>query len=218
MKYLFSIALLSFLILLMAAPVRADVCSDWNVFKARFLTSDGRIIDRFQNNISHSEGQGYAMIMAALCNEPDIFDSLWKWTRDNLQVRRTDSLLVWSWGERFPEQWTVLDYNNATDGDILVAWALLLGAEQWPDSSYNTEALKLIKSIRNLLGIERHGRLMLLPGYQGFIEADTIRLNPSYFIFSAFEAFAQEDDQDFWNTVRDDSLDLLKSSLIPPLM
>ncbi|MFN2268827.1 MAG: glycosyl hydrolase family 8, partial [Desulfonatronovibrio sp.] len=123
MKYLFSIALLSFLILLMAAPVRADVCSDWNVFKARFLTSDGRIIDRFQNNISHSEGQGYAMIMAALCNEPDIFDSLWKWTRDNLQVRRTDSLLVWSWGERFPEQWTVLDYNNATDGDILVAWA-----------------------------------------------------------------------------------------------
>ncbi len=218
MRQTLSLTVCSLLILIMAIPARADVCADWNVFKARFLTSDGRVIDRFQNNISHSEGQGYAMIMAAMCNEPDTFDSLWQWTRDNLQVRSTDSLLAWSWGERLPDQWTVLDYNNATDGDVLVAWSLLLGASQWPESAYKAEALKMIESIRKLLGIERHGRLMLLPGYHGFLQADAIRLNPSYFIFSAFEAFTEVDEQDFWNTLQADSLCLLESSLIPPLM
>lgn len=218
MRHLLQLTLLSLLILFMASPVKADVCADWNVFKARFLTSDGRIIDRFQDNISHSEGQGYGMIMAALCNDPDSFDSLWQWTRDNLQVRRTDSLLAWSWGERLPDQWTVVDFNNATDGDILVAWGLLLGDRQWPDSTYKSEALKLLASIRKLLSVEYHGHLILLPGYHGFLQSDSIRLNPSYFIFSAFQDFAEADNHDFWSKIYDHSVIILEASLLPPLM
>ncbi|PTN35624.1 glycosyl hydrolase family 8 [Desulfonatronum sp. SC1] len=211
-------AALGFLTLLLACSAQADVCTDWTVFKARFLTSDGRVVDRFQNSVSHSEGQGYGLVVAALCDDRETFASLWEWTRDNMQVRRTDSLLAWAWGERLPGQWAVLDFNNATDGDILVAWGLLLGAKQWSESAYETEATGLIASIREHLGVHHQGRLVLLPGYHGFLKSDSIRLNPSYYIPSAFQAFAEKDDADFWNTAQADSLALLEASLVPPLM
>ncbi len=204
--------------LLTACSARADVCADWTVFKARFLSSDGRVVDRFQHGVSHSEGQGYGLIVAAVCDDRQSFDALWQWTRDNLQVRRTDNLLAWSWGERVPGQWVVLDFNNATDGDILVAWGLLLGARQWSEPAYKREAMHLLASIREYLGVQRQERLVLLPGYHGFLQKDAIRLNPSYFIFPAFQAFAEVDDADFWNTVQADSLALLKACLVPPLM
>lgn len=211
-------AALGLLTLLFACSAQADVCADWTVFKARFLTSDGRIVDRFQNSVSHSEGQGYGLIVAALCNDRETFASLWEWTRDNMQVRRTDSLLAWAWGERLPGQWAVLDFNNATDGDILVAWGLLLGAKQWSESAYETQAMGLIASIREHLGVHRQGRLVLLPGYHGFLKHDSIRLNPSYWIISAFQAFTEKDDAVFWKSVQADSLALLEASLVPPLM
>lgn len=211
-------AAVGLLTLFLACSAQADVCTDWTVFKARFLTSDGRVVDRFQDSVSHSEGQGYGLIVAALCDDRETFASLWEWTRDNMQVRRTDSLLAWAWGERLPGQWAVLDFNNATDGDILVAWGLLLGAKQWSESAYETAATSLIVSIREKLGVQRQGRLVLLPGYHGFLKSDTIRLNPSYSIPSAFQAFAEKDDADFWAAVQADSLALLEASLVPPLM
>ena len=36
----------------------------WHDYKERFLLQDGRIIDTYQHNRSHSEGQGYGMLLA----------------------------------------------------------------------------------------------------------------------------------------------------------
>ena len=38
--------------------------SDWRIFKQRFLAADGRIVDDGNGGISHSEGQGYGMVLA----------------------------------------------------------------------------------------------------------------------------------------------------------
>ncbi len=109
----------------------------WQAYKQRFITSTGRVIDTANGQISHSEGQGYGMLLAVAANDRGTFDRLWNWTRANLMVR-DDQLIAWRWtpGQRPP----ITDMNNATDGDILIAWALAEAAELWGDVSYRFRA------------------------------------------------------------------------------
>jgi endoglucanase len=78
-------------------------------------------MDTGQGRISHSEGQGFTMLFAVHYGDRAQFDRVWQWTKRNLQVR-DDALLAWKW-----EQGAVTDRNNASDADILVAWALARG-------------------------------------------------------------------------------------------
>jgi endoglucanase len=60
--------------------------------------------------------------------------------------------------------------------------------------------------------IQRRGRLLVLPGYYGFVLKEGEILNPSYWIWPAFRDFADADDPKFWKKVREDSLEALKAS------
>lgn len=190
----------------------AQPAREWEAYKGRFLTGDGRVVDFVQERVSHSEGQGYGLLMAVLNDEPQTFSSLWKWTRDNLQMRKGDSLHAWKWGRRPNGRWTVLDYNNATDGDLLIAWALLKGAEKWNNETYRSQAKEVIKSIRENLIVQRRGMLYVLPGYYGFTLKEGEVLNPSYLILSAFKKFGEAEEPRFWKKVREDSLEVLKKT------
>ncbi|SUB19146.1 Minor endoglucanase Y precursor [Pantoea agglomerans] len=50
-------------VLLLACSAQASA-SGWETFKSRFVTSEGRITDTANNNVSHTEGQGYGMLLA----------------------------------------------------------------------------------------------------------------------------------------------------------
>lgn len=196
----------------------ADEPHAWEMFKTRFISKDGRVIDHVQDQISHSEGQGFAMLLAATHDDPATFALLWRWTRDNMQIRKFDHLFAWKWGERVPGKWGVIDLNNATDGDTLIALALLEGAVRWKKEDYRTSALEIIKSIHKHLVLEREGRLFLLPGYYGFIKERGLILNPSYMIFPAYAIFAKYHEPKFWQRLHRDSLDILTQCLFTRLM
>lgn len=183
----------------------------WEQYKSAFIQDDGRVIDKWQNNISHSEGQGYGMLNSVLYDDRAAFQNLWLWTKNNLQSRK-DSLFAWAWGKRPDEQWGIINYNNATDGDILIAYALLKASGKWHDSVYKSEALKIIESIRKYLQVNRDNRIFILPGYYGFQKENATVLNPSYVIFPAYRAFAEIDDKAFWDKVYEDGLFLLEKS------
>jgi endo-1,4-beta-D-glucanase Y len=183
----------------------------WEQYKSAFIQDDGRVIDKWQKNISHSEGQGYGMLNSVLYDDRAAFQNLWLWTKNNLQSRK-DSLFAWAWGKRLDEQWGIIDYNNATDGDILIAFALLKASGKWHDSGYNSEALKIIESIRKYLQVNRDNRIFILPAYYGFQKEDAAVLNPSYVILPAYRAFAEIDDKAFWSKVYEDGLFLLEKS------
>ena len=182
----------------------------WNDYKANFISNDGRVIDYYQGKISHSEGQGYGLILAVLNNDRATFDKIWSWTRNNLQVRKADKLFCWSWGRRPNGKWQVIDYNNATDGDILIGWALYLAWEKWKEPRFEQEAREIISAIRTELVISEEGRLFLLPGYYGFHDQDKIVINPSYLILKAFEDFSRWDSQPFWKRLAQSSKEYLK--------
>src|SRR6185437_15114692 len=93
--------------------------SDWAIFKDRFIRENGKLVDSF-SALSHSEGQGYAMLLALGANDRATFDKVWNWTRTNLK-RPTDSLLAWNWTPTLDGPGGAIgDSNDATDGDIPV--------------------------------------------------------------------------------------------------
>lgn len=184
----------------------------WPGFKERFISAEGRVIDRFQQEISHSEGQGYSMLLAVAANDRETFSHLWQWTRDHLQVRRTDALCAWSWGKRANGESAPIDFNNATDGDICLAWALFLARKQWNVPAYEDEGNRLLASIGDHLLLERYGRTLVLPGYYGFTAPDSVTLNPSYWVLPAFRVFGRFNDPVLWNRVHLNAVRLLQEN------
>jgi endoglucanase len=186
----------------------ADHVQGWEDYQKKFIAADGRVIDFFQGSMSHSEGQGYGLLLALMNGDRDTFDRVMKWSVDNLQVRR-DALFAWAWGKRHNDSWAVIDYNNASDGDVLIALALLKAARRWNHEPYLALAKNIIKDLRTLLAYHQNDYAMLLPGYYGFEEKAVVILNTGYLIFPAFSRFAAVDDAKFWSAIYNDSLKIL---------
>ena len=166
----------------------------WADFKAHNITHDGRIIDRQNASKSHSEGQGYGLFLAQLFDEKETFALILSWSNNNLGA----GLKAWSWGNN-NGTWEVLDKNNATDGDILHAWALLLAGERWHNTAYTQQGFSLLNDIKELC-IRSDG--VILPGKAGFVKRQGIIVNPSYYIFPALYDFKRLDvsNASFWQT------------------
>jgi len=168
---------------------------DDNAFKRQFIAysalfiDDGRVVDTGNNNVSHSEGQGYGLLFAVYANEQQTFDALWAWTKAVLQ--RDDGLFHW----RFTpcasnDKRCIDDPNNASDGDVLIAWALLRAYEKWGNTEYRSAANQIVAAIEKKLIVEYQGYTLLLPGEYGFSNDDGVQINLSYWIFPAFTALA----------------------------
>lgn len=168
---------------------------DWQRYKQDFIRPEGRVVDTGNRNISHSEGQGYGMLLAVAAGDRAVFERLWRWTRNHLQVRG-DPLLAWKWvpGVRDP----IPDRNNATDGDLLVAWALLRAARRWGEPGYREQALTLVRAIRRLLVEQTPYGPVLIPGRQGFVKTGETVLNLSYWVFPALHEFQGLDPDPLW--------------------
>ena len=183
----------------------------WERYKTRFVTRDGRVVDFYQDEGSHSEGQGYGLILAAANNDKETFDAIWKWTKSNLRVRH-DALFAWRWGKRANGTWDTIDYNNATDGDVLIAFGLLKGYQKWHNEEWRTEALKTVSDLRTKMFLDWHGKTVLLPSYYGFSVPAGVVLNPSYIVFPAYRLFAAFDDRGFWEKAYRDGFYVVSKS------
>ena len=163
----------------------------WRSYKARFVTDQGRVVDTANGRISHSESQGYGMLLAVAAGDRDAFQRIWGWTRANLMVR-DDALLAWRWEpDKRP---AVADMNDATDGDILVAWALVEAGEGWTDEGYRLAARRIAVDIaRRTVLFRSEGLPLLLPAMSGFSAEDRPDgpvVNLSYWVFPAFPRLA----------------------------
>ena len=181
--------------------------ADWETFKQGFLEPDGRIVDTGQGRISHSEGQGFAMLFAVHYADRAVFDRLWVWTRQNLQVR-DDALLAWKW----QPQGGVTDRNNAADGDLFVAWALLRAAEKWRQPEYAAAGTRIAADIRRKsMRRVAHG-LVLLPGLEGFDKPEGLTINLSYWVYPALRELARADPAPEWDELSRTGVAILEYS------
>jgi len=158
----------------------------WAFFKQQFITQQGRVIDNGNDNISHSESQGYGMLMAEFFNDHQSFKQMWHWTKTKLQ-RPNDALFSWKWQQQTPH---IPDPNNASDGDIFIAWALLKADKKWPDNQYHQAASNIINELANSHIISLDKEYALLPASHGFQKPQSTVVNPSYWVYPALNDFA----------------------------
>jgi endoglucanase len=189
-----------------AAAVASDQVQ-WLEFRQRFITAEGRVVDTGNRNISHSEGQGYGLLLAEAFDDRPTFDKLLGWTRATLL--RPEGLHAW----RFrPGGVGVDDQNNATDGDLYIGWALLRAAQRWGRGTYGQMALTLGQAISERLVLPVQGRTLLLPGVRGFADGAKVLINPSYYAFPALQAFGQASGDAVWQRLADDGVKLLREA------
>lgn len=183
------------------------VDEDWMTFKQGFLEADGRVVDTGQGRISHSEGQGFAMLLALHHEDRAAFDLIWQWTQQRLQVR-DDSLIAWRWD---PQRGTT-DKNNASDGDLLIAWALLRAGDKWQCSACTAAGQRITQDIRKkLLRRTSHG-LVLLPALEGFDKPEGMTVNLSYWVFPALRDIGRADPAPEWEELSKTGMAMLQYS------
>lgn len=189
-------------------PILDD--SDWRLYQQRFISPDGRVIDTGNGQISHSEGQGFGMLLAVAYRDRQTFDRLWHWTAQNLQVR-DDKLFAWRWTPT-DGGGAVSDLNNASDGDILIAWALCRAGIVWTEPAYSAAASTISQEIRGKLVWHNTHATYLLPGATGFEKPTGTTVNLSYWIFPAFAQLQQLDPAPVWEQLTQSGLALLHTA------
>lgn len=176
----------------------------WKTFRQRFTSADGRVIDTWQDKVSTSESQGYGMLIAEACEDRAAFELIAQWTRGHLRIRG-DMLHAWRWHPAM--QPPVSDRNAATDGDLLIAWALLRAARRWQQPAWKQEALAIAKAIRGTL-VTSTGD-MLLPGDWGW-SAQQVVFNPSYLVAPALMDLHLAQPEGRWDAVLRAGLDMIR--------
>lgn len=99
---------------------------------------------------SVSEGQGYGMMIVALMagfdsTAQDTYDRLFRWYRSH-PTRASTHLMAWAQDKNCHS----IDGTSATDGDLDIAYSLLLADAQWGSGgniSYREEAIEMIRAI-----------------------------------------------------------------------
>lgn len=171
--------------LMLAAAQVSAACSwpAWERFKQSYISDGGRVIDPSDvRQITTSEGQSYALFFALAANDRDAFKMLLNWTQNNLaQGDLGAQLPAWLWGRKNETEWTVLDTNSASDGDIWIAWSLLEAGRLWNIPDYTGLGKALLSRIakEEVITVPGLGS-MLLPGKIGFADNDVWRFNPGY--------------------------------------
>jgi hypothetical protein len=160
-----------------AVPPPSPVDVDAGRFLDTYVDPDGRVVRRDQDGDTVSEGQAYALLVAAATADRHRFDLVWAWTVEHLQ--RPDGLLSWRW-----DAGSVVDVEPAGDADLDAAWALAIAARRWPLGGYGDQATDLANAIATYetATVGRDGRV-LAPGPWAVSDADegrSVVVNPSY--------------------------------------
>lgn len=198
--------------LTIALPAAAAVPAEaWNLYRQKFVMADGRVVDDANGNISHSESQGYGLLLAYLAGDRTTFARILAFTRTEMLIR-DDGLSAWRWDPNASPH--ITDINNASDGDLLIAYALALAGAGWNMPSYTAAARQLARTLAKVALLKRNGEIWLMPGVHGFSEKDRPDgpvVNPSYWIFEAFPVMARLTGDQSWLQVKATGLRLLDS-------
>ncbi len=155
-------------------------------------------------NETRSEGMGYGMILSAYFGEKGVFDSLFSFYKSK---RTEEALNLMAWQVTCSG---ITDPGSATDGDIDVAYALLIADNQW-GGDYADEADSILTILQEHYFATCGGSIYTMyPGcgeyglWGGCELTDISYYSPGY-----FRVFAEATGDAFWNEVAVDAYTVL---------
>ena len=187
------------------------VIEKYNLYKTHLRTSGNmRYIQATgtstaSNSRTISEAHGYGMIVFALMagHDPEaraIFDGMNEFRKRHPSTIN-NRLMAWYVNTvgQVPS-----DGTAATDGDLDMAYALLLAYDQWGDERYLDDARSIIRGIRESL-IGANSRRVLLGDWARYSDQNGMNTRTSDWRPAHFRAFARAESQhaDFWTSVSD---------------
>lgn len=180
-------------------------------FLADYVDPDGRVVRRDQGGDTVSEGQAYALLVAAGIGDEDSFADIWGWTQDNLQ--RPDLLLSWQWADG-----AVVDPSSAADADLDAARALVVAGERFANPRLTADGTALGTAVLDLETVQTDAGRILVAG--SWATQDPYAYNPSYASPAASAVLAEATPDDRWAELdagsRTITSALLAESDLPP--
>ena len=154
-------------------------------------------------NICVSEGQGYGMVIVALMagfdsTAQETYDCLYRWYKSH-PAQSSSHLMAWMQ----TKECLSLDGGTATDGDMDIAYSLLLADAQWGHHSnipYREEALAMISAIRRL-EINPVTHIVMEEDGETPRSKDYYDTRSSDFMPDHLRAFREATGDPFWDTV-----------------
>jgi endo-1,4-beta-D-glucanase Y len=174
------------------ANASGAVQSAYNAWKSTYVTSSGagsglRVRRNNNSDDTVSEGIGYGMIAAVYMGDRATFDGLWTYGQSHFDAH---GLMNW----QISSSGGILQMGSASDGDLDMAWALVMASEQWSSTAYLDAAKKMIVAMR-ASSIGSDGALK--PG-DNWGAPDLV--NPSYFSPAYFRVFAAVTGDGNWSS------------------
>jgi endoglucanase len=130
---------------------------------------------------------------------------------------RGDGLAAWRYDPKHTPP--VADYNNATDGDLLIAWALAEAGTHWRETGYLKSARRVGDAILTILTAPSPWGPVLMPGAAGFGPGDREDgpvVNLSYWIFPALHRLKNLPGSAGWAGVDESGLALIDQARFGP--
>ncbi len=159
------------------------------------------------------EAVGFGMLLTAYFAEKDEFDGLYNFYK----LKRTkiaNNMMAWNVSCD-----GINDPGSATDGDIDVAFALIVAYNQW-GGDYMEEAEAVIQVIKNSVVTKCDSLLVLAPGYSKESEIGPVwggcdLTDIQYYTPAFFRMFAEVSGDNDWNKLADDTYTILNAAAHP---
>lgn len=196
-------------------------------WKAIFSDSDLKFYQETENNMAYitdtgnddvrTEGMSYGMMAAVQMDRKDIFDRLWRWTKEYMYQPEGEYKGYFAWS---------CDLNGnknfegpAPDGEEYFAMALLFASNRWGDGkdplNYSEQAREILHEVVHK-GENTPGNPMWNPdNYLIKFIPEVEFSDPSYHLPHFYELFARwgkQEDKEFWLQAAEASREYLQKS------
>jgi endo-1,4-beta-D-glucanase Y len=189
--------------------INADLAkNEYNKFKSLLVTKCDdalRVIYTDDKTQTRGEGIGFGMILAGYMGDKETFDGLFEFYKKK-RTPQAKNMMAWN-----VTCDGYVDQGSATDVDIDVAYALIVGFNQW-GGNYLDEARTIIKLLCANIITTCGGIKTLYPGYSNGAWGGCGETDIQYYTPAFFRVFAKVSGDKMWDTLADDSYTILNNS------
>lgn len=184
---------------------------------------DMAFIKAVDSNDIRSEGMSYGMFIAAMMDDQDTFNRLWRFTKDKMQNTSGihDKFFAWRLSAEAP--YLPIAKNPAPDGEEYFAMALFMANNRWGSTvgifDYQSEANAILHDM--IFTQSDNTRLMMHPVYKQIEFVTTLDVDsftdPSYHLPAFYELWAlwADENNDYWHEVAEISRQYLAKAAHP---